>query len=179
MGRSRTASLVFTRRLEAAKRAAGPIALREHHVARARSMMGNTDIVEPLAWLVLTFVGSGAVLVLKSFLQTIGSELGKKVVAHFTKRPDGKVEKEPRSHGIAVVFEIKPSLKGVIYIDSPALDRSQLPAIIERIQSEGETVEVEELRRARVDRTSSIIEAWYDRRTATWIVQHNPGMRLE
>src|SRR5215467_16220692 len=39
-----------------------------------------------LAWIVFTFLGSGGALIFKSFLDSVGKELGKKLVDHCTKK---------------------------------------------------------------------------------------------
>lgn len=52
---------------------------------------GIVEDVWPLAWVTLTFVGASAALVFSGFLKSLGSEVGKRFIAHYgPKERDGK-----------------------------------------------------------------------------------------
>lgn len=85
-----------------------------------------------IAWLIFTFGGAGGAFLLKSFFESIGSELGKKVVDYWSK----KEEKESRArYPCAVVYEVQPKHIVVVPIVSttdPSFGRLHLlPEVIE------------------------------------------------
>ena len=66
--------------------------------------------------LAVTFVGAGAMLILKEFLKGIGSELGKKLVAHYTQR-----EAKPKSQSMGPRVPIVVVLENPPYAPTPIL----------------------------------------------------------
>jgi len=83
---------------------------------------GGGTIAIPIGYIIWTLIGTGAVLLLKSFIEGIGSELGKKVVNHFAKKDailedNGIIVGEETPLGaVTFVLELKKSIFLVIPI---------------------------------------------------------------
>lgn len=71
-----------------------------------------SDFEIPLAWLVLTFLGSGAASLAKSFIESIGKEMGQILIASYKKRFEAKKQgvrhnKETPYCPIVIMLETK------------------------------------------------------------------------
>jgi hypothetical protein len=137
---------------------------------------GKTDIVVPLAWLVFSFVGAGAAVIVKSFLQAIGSGLGKNFVKHFAKSKKSKEQydswrgRDPL-HPVAVVYKVKPAILCAIRIDqSTNAGTSNFPETLKRIEKLAA-----KLQSQRVESLpNAVIEVRFDKKTRKWIVENHP-----
>jgi hypothetical protein len=87
-----------------------------------------------LAWIVFTFAGAGAALLLKSFLEKIGTELGKEFIDYWLKRKQNKRDpREPKAlFPCAVIYEAKPGLLVVVPLfSSEQRGLAEMPGILE------------------------------------------------
>jgi len=78
----------------------------EEHVPTAATPRGPV-VGTPLSWLVWAFIGTSAALVLTSFLESIGSELGKRMDDHFWAKAAQEKETFWSQNPIVVVYEVK------------------------------------------------------------------------
>jgi hypothetical protein len=80
---------------------------------------GGPSAWVPLSWLVVTFLGAGAAISLKAFLQELGKEAGKRLIEHlFTKEKEQRaVEGEtrlPALPALVIVYEPQPRVIAVV-----------------------------------------------------------------
>lgn len=129
---------------------------------------GGPGAMVPLAWLAITFIGAGATIVVKKFLEQIGSELGKKLVERFTRKVDETTSKSSLKnpvYPIVVVYEIKPRTTAVIPLvapNHPGFDkRLQVPSLIEE--------EVVKL----TTQSAVTMLAWFDEKSELWHVSED------
>ena len=151
------------------------------HVPRYVWATGKTDIVVPLAWLVLSFVGAGAAIIVQSFLQAIGSELGKNFVKHFAKSKKSKEQydswcgRDPL-HPVAVVYKVKPTILCVIRIDlSTNAGTSDLAETLKRIEKLATKLQSQRVKSL----PNAVIEARFDKKAGKWIVENHPRAWLD
>jgi hypothetical protein len=151
------------------------------HIPRYVRATGKTDIAVPLAWLVLNFIGTGATIMVGSFLKTIGSELGKKFVKHFAKRRKSKKQysswsaREPL-YPVAVTHKVKPAVHCVIRIDlSTDNGISDLPETLQRIKKLATKLQ----RQRRKSLPNAVIQVRFDEKVGKWIVENDPRTWLE
>jgi hypothetical protein len=80
---------------------------------------GRGDFFQ-LAWLVFTFAGAGAAVLLKSFLKEVGTELGKRLVDHWFKhREDKRTLLGPTAiFPCVVIYEAQPGFLVVVPLKS-------------------------------------------------------------
>ena len=81
------------------------------HVPRF-AYAGGPGAEVPLAWLVITFVGTGAAFFLKSFVESLGSEAAKKLISRFGRKH--KPELGEPEHPIVLVAELRPHVAAII-----------------------------------------------------------------
>jgi hypothetical protein len=120
--------------------------------------------VSTLAYLAITFIGIGAGLLLKSFLQSLGSELGKTLIEHFSKK---KVEPHIQSSQI-LLYEVNPRIVVLIPMISPAepgfADRMKIPELIDKIVSSLPASQ------------NAILRTSFDVKTNSWKIQEVFGI---
>jgi len=119
-----------------------------------------------LAALAVTILGGGTLIVLKAFLQSIGSELGKEFVKRWkprTTEPAGRSEP-----GLIVLCELRPKLIAVMRLDSSALDQRHSAELLEKI---------ERLQAELSPETEAVIWVEFDPVNNRWSVerQHSAG----
>lgn len=143
---------------------------------------GATDIVMPLAWFVLSLAGASAGIILKSFLEAIGSELGKNFVNHIKtkderidwRRLDPQQRRAPR-HPAAVVWRVKPTVFAIIRIDeSTNAGVSTLSETLKRVEELATTLESERDKGL----PNTVVEVLFDTKTGKWIVEHHSSAWL-
>jgi hypothetical protein len=98
------------------------------HLPVVEVPLGFAIALEPLAWLVITFVGAGVGLLVSSFLKSIGTEAGKKLLDHFFGKARKGTGNTPPYDGtglypMAVVYEVKRD----VVINHAALKRGFIP----------------------------------------------------
>ena len=94
-------------------------------------------ITTEVAILVITFLGTGAALMLKSFLEAVGSELGKKLVEHFKSKPKNKhTFVGPCNETLFILYEISEgqvALMPLMSSNTPGFhERMQIPEAIQK-----------------------------------------------
>jgi hypothetical protein len=108
---------------------ASPVIFDEEQIPEQERWLGSAIEVGPLGLLVITILGTGGALVFKSLLQSVASELGKKLVEHFFRK--AKKEQNP----LVVLYEISPTAVAEVHLVSPAHPGFQqmksIPALIE------------------------------------------------
>lgn len=83
-----------------------------------------------LAALALAILGGGALIVLKAFLGSIGSELGKEFVKRWKPRTtEAAGRSEP---GLIVLCELHPKLIAIVRLDSSALEQYHSAELLEK-----------------------------------------------
>lgn len=130
-----------------------------------RSAGGTIAI--PIGYLIWTFIGTGAALLLRSFIEAIGSELGKKVVDHFAKKDavleeNGIIVAEENPLGtVTFVLELKKSIFLVIPI---TMQSDVLLLNIDSILSKAKS-------RAKKLNTPTMLLVYLDRKKKSWDFQ--------
>jgi hypothetical protein len=81
------------------------------HVPRF-AYAGGPGAEVPLAWLAITFVGTGAALFLKSFIESLGSEAAKKLIALFARKQ--KPEQGEPAQPVVLIVELRPHVAAII-----------------------------------------------------------------
>jgi hypothetical protein len=142
----------------------------EEHLPQA--VTGNIWV--NLAWLVITFVGSGVESLVGSFLKSIGTESGKKLVDHFwrkAKKDTGRGTPDLLGmafYPMAIVYEVKPEVIGIITListGSPGLGaRSK---ILNLLKEEA----------ARLKKPAYLM-AEFDKTKNRWVVQVDDGFEF-
>lgn len=98
----------------------------------------------PLTCFAITFLGGGAVIFLKAFLQSLGSKLGEKLVARWFSDKD-RLEKEKKkeqidtwspSDPLAIIVEIAPGTFLLEHIKSPSeLSKKKSEVLLKKVES--------------------------------------------
>jgi len=169
--------------LEAVANKVGDVEIDQNpdHLPHYVWVTGKTDIVVPLASLVLSFVGAGAAIIVTSFLQEIGSELGRKFVKLFAKSKKSKKQRRPWSsrdpvHPVAIVYEVKPAILCIIRIDvSTNAGTSNLPETFKYIKKLATKLQSQRVKSL----PNAVIEARFDKKAEKWIVENRPRAWLD
>jgi hypothetical protein len=97
-----------------------------------------------LGLLVFAIFGAGAATLLKSFLESVGSEAGKKVVTHFTDKIKAEISSEKLTSGVStpvvIIYEIREDLIAIIVLsdDNEAIEQvNTIPLLLSNAQSMG------------------------------------------
>jgi hypothetical protein len=89
----------------------------------------------PLSWLVITFLGAGTAITIKSFLKELGKEAGKRLIDRLLSKRNAKDDKtrEPVFAPLVLVYEARPGVIVVIHsLDETA--RSQVGELFNAVE---------------------------------------------
>ena len=108
------------------------------HVPRF-AYAGGFGAEVPLAWLAITFVGTGVTLFLKSFIETLGSEAAKKLTGLFARKHKAG-ENEP-AQPVVFIVELRPNVAAIIPLQRPNdLAPRPLYALETKLQAAADTL---------------------------------------
>lgn len=128
--------------------------------------MGGGGLGESLlAPLVVTLLGGGALIVLKAFLESVGSELGKSFMERWKSRTTKQLRRS--QPGFVILCELRPKLIAVVRLDTVGLEQHDSEQLLGRLELlEGEICSEE-----------AVLWAEFDSLTKRWVVerQYSPG----